>query len=133
MVLKERAVMFNSIVMISVGGALGCLLRWFMGLSLNTLFPNMPLGTLAANCIAGYLIGIAVGLFMIFPEFTPWRLFIITGFLGGLSTFSTFSSEVALLLQQGRFMWAGIEVATHVTLSVTLTILGMATVYPLRP
>lgn len=124
--------MFNSIMMVSVGGTLGCLLRWWLGMSLNSLFPYMPLGTLAANCIAGYLIGIAVAIFVLIPALVPWRLFIITGFLGGLSTFSSFSAEVVLSLQQGRFMWAGITIVTHVCASIILTILGIMTVYSFR-
>lgn len=124
--------MFNSIIMISIGGALGCLLRWWLGLSLNALFPFMPLGTFAANCIAGYLIGVAMAVFLLVPALVPWRLFIITGFLGGLSTFSTFSAEVVISLQAGRLFWAGAEIITHVTCSVILTILGMMTVNWLR-
>ncbi|MDI2091113.1 fluoride efflux transporter CrcB [Commensalibacter oyaizuii] len=124
--------MINSIVMISVGGALGCLMRWGLGNWLNGLFPYLPLGTLAANCIAGYLIGVAVALFTMIPALVPWRLFVITGFLGGLSTFSSFSSEVVLSLQQGRFLWAGTEIVVHVLCSVLLTILGMMTVYSFR-
>ncbi|CAI3939661.1 Fluoride ion exporter CrcB/FEX [Commensalibacter communis] len=124
--------MFNSIIMISVGGALGCLLRWWLGLSLNALFPCMPLGTFAANCIAGYLIGVAMAAFLLIPSLAPWRLFIITGFLGGLSTFSSFSAEVVMSMQEGRFFWAGTEIVTHVVCSVALTILGMLTVYSIR-
>ncbi|MDI2112782.1 fluoride efflux transporter CrcB [Commensalibacter nepenthis] len=124
--------MFNSILMISSGGALGCLLRWWLGLSLNALFPYMPLGTFVANCIAGYLIGVAMAIFLLIPSLEPWWLFIVTGFLGGLSTFSTFSLEVAMALQEGRFFWAGTEIVTHVVCSVVLTILGMVTVNSLR-
>lgn len=119
-------------VMVSIGGALGCLLRWWLGIALNAVFPYMPLGTLAANCLAGYLIGIAVAIFTIIPSLLPWRLFIITGFLGGLSTFSSFSAEVVLSLQEGRVGWAGIIVLTHMICSIGLTILGIATVYWLR-
>ena len=88
--------MINSIMMVSIGGALGCLLRWWLGIALNAFFPYLPLGTLAANCLAGYFIGIAVAIFVVIPVLLPWRLFIITGFLGGLSTFSSFSAEVVL-------------------------------------
>lgn len=124
--------MFNSIMMISIGGALGCLLRWWLGVSLNALFPLMPLGTLAANCIAGYLIGVFMALFTLIPILAPWRLFVMTGFLGGLSTFSTFSAEVAIRLQQGHIGWAGAEILLHVLCSITLTILGMTMVYGIK-
>lgn len=124
--------MFNSMIMISIGGALGCLLRWWLGLSLNALFPYMPLGTFAANCLAGYLIGVAMAMFLLIPALLPWKLFIITGFLGGLSTFSSFSAEIAISLQEGRLFWAGTEIVTHVVCSIVLTILGMMTVNFLR-
>lgn len=124
--------MINSIMMVSVGGALGCLLRWWLGSALNAVFPYLPLGTLAANCLAGYFIGIAVAIFVIIPALLPWRLFMITGFLGGLSTFSSFSAEVVLSMQEGRFFWAGMTVFTHLIGSIGLTILGIMTVYMVR-
>ena len=124
--------MINSIMMVSIGGALGCLLRWWLGIALNAFFPYLPLGTLAANCLAGYFIGIAVAIFVVIRVLLPWRLFIITGFLGGLSTFSSFSAEVVLSMQEGRFMWAGVIVFTHLICSIGLTILGIATVYMMR-
>ncbi len=84
--------MILSIVAISLGAALGALLRWVLSVRLNALFPFVPPGTLAANLIGGYLIGLAVGFFALHPEVpVQWRLFIVTGFLGGLTTFSTFS------------------------------------------
>jgi len=120
--------MLPSIAAISIGAALGALLRWFLGLSLNSLFPTIPPGTLAANCIGGYLIGFFVAFFANHPTLSPeWRLFVITGFMGGLTTFSTFSAEVTTLLQQGRFSWAATAVVTHVGASLLLTILGMGT------
>ena len=95
--------MWNSIMAISAGAALGALLRWQLGAGLNNLFPTIPPGTLAANIVGGYLVGVAVAFFAQHPSLAPeWRLLIITGFLGGLTTFSTFSAEVATLLQQGR-------------------------------
>ena len=109
------------------GGRSCC--AWVLGLRLNTLFPNLPLGTLAANVIAGYVIGVAVAWFARFPGVSmEWRLFVITGLMGGLSTFSTFSAEVVAHLQQGRYGWAAGEIAIHVTASVVMTILGIATV-----
>ncbi|SAL57669.1 fluoride efflux transporter CrcB [Caballeronia telluris] len=121
--------MYLSIIAVGLGGALGSLLRWVLGLRLNALFPNLPLGTLAANVIAGYVIGIAVAWFARVPDISiEWRLFVITGLMGGLSTFSTFSAEVVAHLQQGRFGWAAGEIAIHVTASVVMTVLGIATV-----
>ncbi len=123
----------GSIVLISVGAAIGAVFRWLLGLGLNQLFPALPLGTLAANLIGGYLIGIAVetlsGPLVLAPEL---RLLIITGFLGGLTTFSTFSAEVTQLLQQGRLAMAGAAIAAHVCGSVLLTMLGIGTVVLMR-
>lgn len=121
--------MFNSILAISIGASLGAVLRWLLGTFLNTLFPTIPLGTLAANLIGGYLIGISLALFANYPGLTPeWRLFIITGFLGGLTTFSTFSAEITLLIQQGRLLWAVGAIGAHVIGSLIMTLLGFATV-----
>lgn len=121
--------MLNSILAISLGASAGAVLRWFLGRALNTLFPAIPPGTLAANLLGGYLIGLALAVFASAPSVSPeWRLLIITGFLGGLTTFSTFSAEVATLLQQGRLLWAGAAIGVHVAGSVTMTLLGLATV-----
>jgi CrcB protein len=121
--------MLNSLLAISLGAAAGSVLRWLLGLSLNSLFPTIPLGTLTANLVGGYLIGVAVALFAGHPGLAPeWRLLIITGFLGGLTTFSTFSAEVTALLQEGRLLWAGMAISAHVVGSLMMTILGLATV-----
>jgi CrcB protein len=121
--------MYLSILAVGIGGALGSLFRWFLGLRLNALFPTLPLGTLASNVIAGYIIGVAVAYFGRNPQIAPeWRLFIITGLMGGLSTFSTFSAEIVQHLQQGRLNWAAGEIAIHVVASVIMTVLGIATV-----
>jgi CrcB protein len=121
-----------ALVAIGVGAVLGAWFRWGLGLLLNPVFPTLPLGTLAANLIGGYLIGVAVSFFGNHPALPPEaRLFVITGFLGALTTFSTFSAEVVTLLQQGRFGWALGTIAAHVTGSVAMTLLGIATVmYP---
>ena len=125
--------MFNSIVLISVGGALGAVLRWLLGLGINGLFPAIPPGTLAANLLGGYLVGVAMEALSAPLGLAPeLRLLVITGFLGGLTTFSTFSAEVARLLEHGRLAMAGAEIAVHVVGSVTLTILGIATVMAVR-
>jgi len=125
--------MFASIAAISVGAAVGAVLRWALGTGLNRLFPLIPPGTLAANIIGGYLIGVAVAFFANHPTLAPeWRLFVITGFLGGLTTFSTFSAEVVTLLQQGRLFWALSAIGTHVLGSLLMTLLGIATVAMLQ-
>lgn len=122
-----------TILAISVGAALGALSRWGLGLALNSLFPAVPPGTLVANLIGGYLVGLALPVLTAHPEWnTAWRLFIATGFLGGLTTFSAFSGEVALLLQQGRLMLAGGAMALHLGGSLLLTLAGFATVEAIR-
>jgi fluoride exporter len=118
---------------ISLGAALGALLRWGLSVGLNHLLPTLPPGTLLANLVGGYLIGLALALFAQAPQVSPeWRLFVITGFLGGLTTFSTFSAEVVHALQQGRVGWAVATAGTHLLGSVGLTLLGLATPALLR-
>ncbi|MES2237158.1 MAG: fluoride efflux transporter CrcB [Pseudomonadota bacterium] len=119
--------MLKPIIAISLGSSLGALLRWGLGIQLNSLFPTVPPGTLSANLIGGYIIGLAVGYFAQAPDIAPeWRLLIITGFCGGLTTFSTFSAEVVDLLQQGRLNWAVGAIAIHVTGSLLMTLAGLA-------
>lgn len=121
--------MWKSILAIAAGAALGAVLRWQLGVRLNALFPTVPPGTLAANLVGGYVIGLALAAFAALPGLAPeWRLLVITGFCGGLTTFSTFSAELATLLQQGRLTWALGSVASHVTGSVLMTFAGIATV-----
>jgi CrcB protein len=121
--------MLLSVTAISIGAALGALCRWLLGLGMNAWFPALPPGTLAANLVGGYLAGLALPLLLAQPELPPvWRLFVITGFLGGLTTFSAFSLEVAQLLQQGRFALAGAGMALHVVGSLACTLAGLATV-----
>ncbi|UTH76816.1 fluoride efflux transporter CrcB [Chromobacterium sp. IIBBL 290-4] len=119
--------MWKSILAIAIGAASGALLRWFLGMRLNSLFPSLPPGTLAANLIGGYIIGLAVALFADMPGLSPlWRLLIITGFCGGLTTFSTFSAEVVDLLRQGQLLPAFSAIAVHVSGSLLMTLAGMA-------
>lgn len=120
--------MWKSIVAIAVGAAFGALLRWWLGNRLNGLFPSLPPGTLAANILGAYLIGLAIAFFARNPALpAEWRLCIITGFCGGLTTFSTFSAEVVTALQRGEAGWALGEIAIHVAASLVATFAGMAT------
>ena len=120
--------MINAILAICLGAALGALLRWQLGLKLNEYFPTLPPGTFVANLVGGYIIGLAVAYFANASEIAPeWRLFIITGFCGGLTTFSTFSAEVVTLLQAGRIGWAATSIAVHVAGSLVATIAGLLT------
>lgn len=121
--------MYLSILIVAIGGALGSLFRWFLGNRLNAIFPPLPLGTLAANLIAGYIVGVAVAFFAKVPGLSgEWRLFVITGLMGGLSTFSTFSAEISTHLQKEEFLWAFGEIFIHLTGSIVLTLLGFLTV-----
>ncbi|HEX5338288.1 MAG TPA: fluoride efflux transporter CrcB [Gallionella sp.] len=113
---------------IGIGAACGAWLRWGLGLWLNPALPELPLGTLAANLVGGYLIGLAVAFFMQHPGLSPeWRLLIITGFLGGLTTFSTFSAETVTLLLRGQYAWSAGIVAAHLGGSLLMTVLGIQT------
>lgn len=127
--MRSRLIWWRSLVAVAVGGMLGCLLRWVLAMLLNKLFPDIPPGTLAANLIGCYIIGIAVAFFLQYPAFAPeWRLFVTTGFCGGLTTFSTFSAEVVMLLQSGRNGTALMAVGTHLIGSLLMTFAGIATV-----
>ena len=125
--------MIRSIVAISVGASLGALLRWWLGLALNGLFPTVPPGTLVANVVGGYLVGLAIAFFATYSALAPeWRLLVITGFCGGLTTFSTFSAEIVTLLQQGRATWAFVAAGAHLAGSLLATFAGIATMVWLR-
>jgi CrcB protein len=125
--------MWKAVLAISLGGSLGALLRWWLGTMLNAHFPTIPPGTLAANLIGGYVVGVAVAFFATYPALTPeWRLFVITGFCGGLTTFSTFSAEVVTLIQQGQAQWALAAASAHLFGSLVMTFAGIGTVAWLR-
>ena len=125
--------MWRSFIAVSVGGVLGCLLRWGLAVFLNRYFPAIPPGTLAANLVGCYIIGAAVAFFTAYPAFAPeWRLFVTTGFCGGLTTFSTFSAEIVLLLQAGRPLSALAGVGAHLIGSLLMTFAGIATVVWLK-
>ena len=115
-------------VAVGLGAALGAWLRWGLGLWLANAHPKLAVGTLAANLGGAYLIGIALGFFAANPNLSPeWRLFAVTGFLGGLTTFSTFSGEAMALLQRGDYGWALAHSLIHLTGSIAFCIAGFAT------
>lgn len=121
--------MARNILFICAGASVGATLRWLLGLACNGLVPLIPMGTLIANLAGGYLIGIMLAAAVFFPQIPDGvRLFVITGFLGALTTFSTFSGEIALLLQQRHFVAAMTAVFLHVAGSLAMTALGMGTV-----
>lgn len=114
---------------VGIGAALGAWLRWGFGIVLNPLFANILLGTLAANLIGGFLIGVAVEYFLHHDSVPPeLRLFVIVGFLGGLTTFSSFSSEAVELLADRELGWTFVLIAGHLIGSLALTWLGILTV-----
>jgi CrcB protein len=114
---------------VGVGAALGAWLRWFFGVTLNAVNPNLPYGTLAANLVGGYLVGVAVEYFSQQGGLpVEVRLFVITGFLGGLTTFSSFSAEAVGLLMENRYAWATLLISGHLLGSIIMTVLGIFTV-----
>lgn len=116
-----------SALAVGAGAALGAWLRWLLGIWLNAVHLSLPLGTLLANLGGGYLIGICVGFFSNNPQLSPeWRLFAVTGFLGGLTTFSTFSAEAMNLLQKGDWAWAIGHSALHLFGSILCCFAGYA-------
>jgi fluoride exporter len=117
-----------SFLAVGSGAMLGAWARWALGLWLNPLFPTLPVGTLAANLGGGYLIGLALAWFAMNPGVSPEaRLLLVTGFLGALTTFSTFSAEAVTLLQRQQFGWAAAHMLLHLAGSLLATVLGMWT------
>ena len=111
------------------GAVFGAWLRWWLGIRFNPLFPIVPLGTLAANLLGAFLVGVAIAFFNRHPGLPPEaRLIVVTGFLGALTTFSTFSSEVVNLLERGEYLWAAGTASAHLFGSLLLTGLGIAAV-----
>lgn len=124
---------WSPVLAISFGAAAGALLRWQLGVRMNSILPMLPLGTLAANLVGGYIVGLAIAYFAQAPAIAPeWRLLIITGFCGGLTTFSTFSAEVVTRLQEGHLIWAVGAIAIHLAGSLAMTIAGLTTVQLLK-
>ena len=118
--------MLKSLLVIAVGASLGAWLRWLLGMKLNALFPTIPPGTVVANMVGGYIIGLAIAFLTASPSLSPeWRLLIITGFCGGLTTFSTFSAETVALIQDGRLLWALGSISLHVVGSLAMTAAGL--------
>lgn len=115
-----------SVLALCLGASLGAIVRWRLGLWLSTPGALLPWGTLAANLIGGYLVGIAVAVFQALPQLDPaWRLALVTGFLGALTTFSSFSSEVVAELLQARYLLAMGTAALHLFGSLLLTLAGI--------
>lgn len=117
---------WGSLLAVGGGAAAGAWIRWGLGIALDPVFPTLPLGTLAANLAGGLLMGFAMELVtrhaLLAPEV---RLLVTTGFLGGLTTFSTFSAEVTTLLTRGEWYWAAIGIVAHVAGSLIMTIVGI--------
>ncbi|MFA7241257.1 MAG: fluoride efflux transporter CrcB [Sulfuricellaceae bacterium] len=118
---------------VGAGAAVGAWLRWWFGILFNPLFPTLPLGTLAANLVGGYLMGMAMAVFAEHPGLPPEaRLLLATGFLGGLTTFSTFSAETVTLLLRAQYGWSAAIIGLHVAGSLAMTLCGIWTVKLLK-
>ena len=116
----------QSLCAVMLGGSLGAALRWGLSATMNHRWSAMPLGTWLANLLGGFLVGVAVAWFSKHADMDPaWRLFVITGLLGGLTTFSSFSAEVVSMLQSERYQWALATVALHVLGSLLMTVVGI--------
>jgi fluoride exporter len=113
------------VLAVGVGASFGAWLRWSFGVWLNPLFPAVPLGTLSANLLGGLLIGVLMGAADPFRLPILFRLLVVTGFLGGLTTFSTFSAETTNLLLQARYGWMCTAIFLHVAGSLCMTLLGV--------
>lgn len=118
---------FTGLLAVGGGAAMGAWLRWWLSVMFNPVLPSLPLGTLAANLIGGYLIGVAFAAFTHFQALAPeTRLFVVTGFLGGLTTFSSFSGEAAVLIGRAQYGWTAALLVAHVVGSIAMTFAGIA-------
>ncbi|MBI1398295.1 MAG: fluoride efflux transporter CrcB [Betaproteobacteria bacterium] len=117
---------FGGFLAVGAGAACGAWMRWLLGVLLNPVMPTLPIGTLVANWLGGYLIGLAVEFFGTRAGLPPeYRLFVVTGFLGALTTFSTFSAEAVNLLSRGQVLWAVTHIGSHLAGSLFMTVLGI--------
>jgi len=120
---------WGGILAVGAGAAMGAWLRWGLGVMLNPVFPTLPLGTLSANLIGGLLMGFAMEIITRHAIMSPeMQLLATTGFLGGLTTFSTFSAEIVTLLLRKEYLWGTIAIASHVVGSLAMTVLGILAV-----
>jgi fluoride exporter len=111
---------------VGIGAIFGAWLRWGLGIWLNPVLPEVPLGTLVANLFGGFVIGLAIEFFSLYPGIAPeWRLALITGFLGALTTFSTFSAEAVALLARAQYAWAALHMGLHLVGSIAMTVAGV--------
>lgn len=119
----------NAFLAVGIGGVLGCWLRWGLAVAFNAAMPNLPMGTLAANLVGGLLMGCTLGVVEHYPTLSPeLRLLIATGFLGGLTTFSTFAAESATLLLKGQYGWFTAHIMLHLAGSIAAVVAGLALV-----
>ena len=118
--------MYYPLISIALGSILGAWLRWLIGLKLNPIFPAIPLGTVIVNFIGGFIIWFAISYFSQSALSPNYKLFVITGFCGALTTFSTFSAEIIALLQQGKLSYAVAAIVIHVIGSLVFTLIGMS-------
>jgi len=131
------AVTFSSYLALVAGSLIGATLRWLAQILLNPLLPTLPLGTLLVNVVGGFAIGMAVGVFQASPTLfssnlaPQWRVLVIPGVLGGLTTFSSFTAESMLLLQEGRAGWAFAHASAHVFGALVACFAGYALVQKL--
>ena len=117
--------MMQLLLAVFIGGGSGSVARWLLSLKLNPMHHALPLGTLTANLVGAFIIGAGLAWFNRLPQIDPmWKLLITTGFCGGLTTFSTFSSEVVFLLQAGKFGWALLNVTVNLLGSFAMTALA---------
>lgn len=123
---------FSGWLALCAGSLVGATLRWLAQIVLNPMLPTLPLGTLLVNVVGGFSIGIAVAVFQVSQPWSPqWRVFVIPGLLGGLTTFSSFTAESMLLLQEGRPAWAFAHAAAHVVGALVACFVGYALVQKL--
>lgn len=121
--------MIKSVLAVIIGGSVGCLIRWLIALRFNALLPYLSAGTLIVNLVGGFIIGMATAYFMKCPQLDPaWRLLIVTGLCGGMTTFSTFSAEIMLLMQSGNYLWALFSMMSHVLGSLLMVFAGFSLV-----